>query len=55
MCPSLPFKGQMVANMTGQYCFCYGTGKGPKYLNGEKIIEKEHDMKESCHVAAKVS
>ena len=55
MCPSLPFDGQMIANFSGQYCFCYGTGTGPKHLNGEEIIEKEHDMRDSCDMVAKVS
>ena len=54
LCPSVPFAGQMVPNFSGQHCFCFGIGQGPRVLNGEDIIEKEHDMRDSCDMVSKV-
>ena len=50
----ISFNGQLVPGFSGQYCYCFGTGKGPRVLNGEKVIELEHDMKDSCDMVAQV-
>ena len=44
----------MIPGESNAYCYTLGKGMGPKSINGENIVQKEHDMKDSTDMITKM-